>query len=93
MALSWQRDDYVLELTEQEKQKVKQLRAQIQGPSSGVIRFNTGCSKLFPYKKRIERLGFRYLATFRGGGLSVSAGQRSSLPEAVYSDPSTKQAL
>ncbi len=52
MALSWSRDDYVLNLTANELAEVQKRRAKIIAPGSkGIIGYNTGCSLLFPYKK------------------------------------------
>lgn len=52
MELEWQRDPYVLELTEQEKKEVQRRRQMIlPSGAQGIIGMNTGCSLLFPYKK------------------------------------------
>ncbi len=56
MALDWQRDPYILELTRAEKEQVSAFKSQMlvlggKEPVAGIIGFNTGCSELFPYKK------------------------------------------
>lgn len=52
MALKWERDPYILELTANEKAEVERRRLSISPEGSkGLIGYNTGCSLLFPYKK------------------------------------------
>ena len=57
MAMPWQRDEYVLGLTDDEKLEIKNRRAKILQPGTkGIIGYNTGCSLLYPYKKfTVER--------------------------------------
>ncbi len=59
MALSWQRDPYILHLTQEEKEEVarrRHMQLSLASDIQGIIGFNTGCSELFPYKKfRVER--------------------------------------
>ncbi len=57
MALKWERDPYILELTSEEKAEVARRRAKIlPSGAKGLIGYNTGCSLLFPYKKfTVER--------------------------------------
>ena len=50
--LDYQEEEYVLQLTEQEKAFTKSYRKQIgAGPNDCVIGLNTGCSALYPLKK------------------------------------------
>ncbi len=67
--LEYQRDEYVLNLTEEEKQTTGALRRKLGiGPDDLVVGFNTGCSVRFPNKKLtveqhidlIKRLARRY---------------------------------
>ncbi|MBC7660168.1 MAG: glycosyltransferase family 9 protein [Chitinophagaceae bacterium] len=52
MALKWERDPYILELSPSEKSEVARRKAAIMPPAAkGLIGYNTGCSLLFPYKK------------------------------------------
>ena len=60
MEFAWQRDPYVLALTEEEKLTVQSRRVALQraGGNNGagetaspLIGYNTGCSELYPYKK------------------------------------------
>lgn len=53
MNLTWNRDPYVLHLTDHERALVKQRRQNIleSTGSKKIIGYNTGCSVLFPYKK------------------------------------------
>lgn len=53
MGLPWKRDPYVLELSQDEQERVDCLRDEMLAPlgAEGVIGYNTGCSLLFPYKK------------------------------------------
>ncbi|SME90245.1 glycosyltransferase family 9 protein [Pseudobacteriovorax antillogorgiicola] len=53
MNLTWERDPYILELSEDEKSTVKARRTEILGSTGAkkIIGYNTGCSVLFPYKK------------------------------------------
>lgn len=56
MGLTWQRDSYVLQLTDAEKAEAAKRRAGILQNKKGIIGFNTGCSNLFSYKKfTVER--------------------------------------
>jgi heptosyltransferase-2 len=56
MGLVWQRDDYILELTAEEKAESARRRASILQGAKGIIGYNTGCSLLYPYKKfTVER--------------------------------------
>ncbi|TAK51041.1 MAG: lipopolysaccharide heptosyltransferase family protein, partial [Bacteroidetes bacterium] len=57
MGLKWQRDEYILNLTEEEllfsnNYKQQNLKSQISNPKSHtIVGFNTGCSLLYPNKK------------------------------------------
>lgn len=51
MGLRWERDPYVLQLTETEKEEVARRRDNLVGEARGVIGYSTGCSVLYPYKK------------------------------------------
>ena len=51
MGLAWQRDPYILNLTDDEIVESSKRRASILQGRKGIIGFNTGCSNLFPYKK------------------------------------------
>lgn len=57
MELEWKRDEYVLELSDEEKRLTEHRKREIiPEAAKGVIGYNTGCSLLFPYKKfTIER--------------------------------------
>lgn len=57
MAMPWARDEYVLGLSDDEKNEIASRRRQILQPGTkGIIGYNTGCSLLFPYKKfTVER--------------------------------------
>lgn len=57
MALDWQRDPYILQLTAAELEETRRRRDRlIGGKAKGIIGYNTGCSLLFPYKKfTVER--------------------------------------
>lgn len=57
MGLAWKRDEYILDLTPEEKQIVATHRKRLMPKGAmGVIGYNTGCSTLFPYKKfTVER--------------------------------------
>jgi ADP-heptose:LPS heptosyltransferase len=52
MKLKWQRDEYVLNLTDEEKNFCEEYRSET-GLTDGslVVGFNTGCSNLYPNKK------------------------------------------
>ena len=50
--LPFQRDEYVFNLTESEREKVKNIRKNFEiGDKNFVVGFNTGCSAKFPNKK------------------------------------------
>lgn len=52
LALDYQRDSYVLNLTEEEKRQVnKKRKAWSQNDQAPVIGINTGCSHVIPFKK------------------------------------------
>ena len=56
MGLPWERAEYILELNKEEQAQVKKQRhgwlSELGLPdSTPIIGYNTGCSKLFPYKK------------------------------------------
>ncbi len=52
MALPWQRDPYVLDFSQQERDQIEAFRAQWHDrPGRLLFGFNTGCSLLYPYKK------------------------------------------
>ena len=54
MELTWDRDQYILELTESEKKTVLTRKKNLFHENlsiKGIIGYNTGCSTLFPYKK------------------------------------------
>lgn len=53
--LAYQRDEYILELTSEEQDSVRRLRAQWIPQGNCAIGFNTGCSELFPNKKMTVR--------------------------------------
>ncbi len=51
LGMTWQRDPYILTLTEDEGRIVAERRLVLRGANRGVIGYNTGCSELYPYKK------------------------------------------
>jgi heptosyltransferase-2 len=56
LGLEWKRDEYRLFLTDEEHHRSAQIRKDARTNSKGIIGFNTGCSKLYPYKKfTVER--------------------------------------
>ena len=66
MALPWQRDEYVLALTDAEKEEVTRRRAIVLQPGSkGVIGYNTGCSLLYPFKKFTVEHSIKIIAAWR----------------------------
>lgn len=65
MALDWQRDPYVLELSAAERADVGERRRQLKGASKGVIGYNTGCSLLFPNKKLTVEKSIQLIADWR----------------------------
>ncbi len=68
MALPWQRDPYILELTAEEKSEVSRRRQQLLAVApgtQGIIGYNTGCSELFPYKKFTISRAKELIATWR----------------------------
>ncbi len=49
--LDYRRDEYILELTDEEQQKIARLRTEWKLDGRIAVGFNTGCSELFPNKK------------------------------------------
>ena len=49
--LPYRRDEYILELTDEERQKISQFRDEWKLDDHITVAFNTGCSELFPNKK------------------------------------------
>ncbi len=67
MALEWQRDPYILELTEEEKRQIEGFRTQWQErPGQPVFGYNTGCSTLYPYKKFTVPRSIEMIRLLRG---------------------------
>ncbi|MES2745992.1 MAG: lipopolysaccharide heptosyltransferase family protein [Bdellovibrionota bacterium] len=79
MALKWERDPYILELSADEKVEVQRRRQMITPPGAkGLIGYNTGCSLLFPYKKftvqrAIETIG-EWRRNFPEWGVALLGG-------------------
>ena len=66
MALKWERDPYILELTAAEKLEVERRRAVIMPTDAkGLVGYNTGCSLLFPYKKFTVQRAIETIAEWR----------------------------
>jgi heptosyltransferase-2 len=52
MALSYGRDEYILDLTKSEQERISQIKLELMsGGAKGIIGYNTGCSVLYSYKK------------------------------------------
>ena len=65
MSLHYKRDEYILELTADEKKLVSDRRqAMLQG-RKGILGYNTGCSLLFPYKKFTIERGIEVIREWR----------------------------
>jgi len=57
LGLEWKRDEYVLELTDEERSFVARYRKEAGLDGRYVVGFNTGCSDLYPNKKMsVEQL-------------------------------------
>ncbi|MEI8024766.1 MAG: lipopolysaccharide heptosyltransferase family protein [Pseudomonadota bacterium] len=65
MGLPFKRDEYILDLTREEKILVGERRAAILQGKSGIIGYNTGCSLLFPYKKFTVERGVQVISEWR----------------------------
>jgi heptosyltransferase-2 len=79
MGLEWKRDEYILDLTDEEKALSKKRRKEVVPSSAkGVIGYNTGCSLLFPYKKftveRAVEVVREWRKTFPGHAVALLGG-------------------
>lgn len=66
MGLEWQRDPYILQLTQSEKAEVARRRqGMLDLGVKGIIGYNTGCSLLFPYKKFTIKRAIELVSAWR----------------------------
>lgn len=66
MAMAWSRSEYILNLTNVEKEEIKKRRDLVLQPGTrGIIGYNTGCSLLFPYKKFTVERGIEVIREWR----------------------------
>ncbi len=98
MGLEWKRDEYVLDLTDDERSEWQNRRADIlrSTGSKRIIGYNTGCSFLYPYKKLTVEHSIELIRRWRRnqpeaavvllGGKEDSDRQRE-MKEAFAADP------
>lgn len=65
MGMRWERDPYILHLTESEKAQSAEWRKQINPNGERVIGYNTGCSLLYPNKKMTIEKSIEIIAEWR----------------------------
>jgi ADP-heptose:LPS heptosyltransferase len=97
MALKWERDPYILELTDEEKIEVNRRRVAVMPlGAKGLIGYNTGCSVLFPYKKFTLQRAIETIAEWRRSfpewGVALLGGpedteRQREMKEAFADDP------